>query len=94
MADGKRWVLAALGAAAMVVGGGAREARAAAGGQVVAIVVEGAHAEEVAGWLEDRVAAPDTLKEDSAFRAVLRAKGALPPRPASRRATPRRARRA
>jgi hypothetical protein len=45
-------------------------------GQVVAVVVEGPHADQVAGWLEDRVVAPDTLKEGDAFRVSLRAKGA------------------
>jgi len=45
-------------------------------GQVVAVVVEGPHADQVAGWLEDRVVAPDTLKEGDAFRTALRAKGA------------------
>lgn len=44
-------------------------------GQVVAIVVEGAHSDQVTGWLEDKVVAPDTLKEGDAFRASLRAKG-------------------
>jgi hypothetical protein len=47
-------------------------------GQVVGVVVEGAHADEVAGRLEDKVVAPDTLKEGDAFRAALRAQGVSP----------------
>ncbi|HEX8792773.1 MAG TPA: hypothetical protein VF765_17630 [Polyangiaceae bacterium] len=43
---------------------------------MVAVVVEGEHADQVTGWLEDRVIAPDTLREGDAFRTALRAKGA------------------
>lgn len=72
---GSALLAAAWGALALV--STSVDARAAARkGQVVAIVVEGAHADQVAGWLEDRVVAPDTLKEGDAFRAALRAKGA------------------
>jgi hypothetical protein len=52
--------------------------RAEGKGQVVAVIVEGTHADQVAGWIEDRVNAPDTLKEGDAFRSVLLSKGALP----------------
>jgi hypothetical protein len=61
----------------------AAQARADSKGQVVAVVVEGAYADQVAGWLEDHVTAPDTLKEDRAFRGSLRARGVLPLRPAA-----------
>lgn len=59
------------------------EARGEGKGQVVAVVVEGTHADQVAGWIEDRVEAPDTLREGDAFRSVLRSKGALPLRSAT-----------
>lgn len=72
---GPALVAAALGAAAQLTM--ASDARAAdRKGQVVAVVVEGPHADQVAGWLEDRVIAPDTLKEGDAFRSALHAKGA------------------
>lgn len=61
----------------------AGEARAGGKGQVVAVVVEGAHADQVAGWLEDRVTAPDTLREGDVFRDALRSKGAPPLRSAA-----------
>jgi hypothetical protein len=64
--------------AAAVVVSFCAEALAQGKGQVVAVVVEGPNADELAGWIEDRVSAPDTLKEGDAFRSVLRAKGALP----------------
>jgi hypothetical protein len=68
-------VAAAWGALAVLAT--ASDARAAdRKGQVVAVVVEGPHADQVAGWLEDRVIAPDTLREGDAFRTALRAKGA------------------
>ncbi|HTQ44131.1 MAG TPA: hypothetical protein VMI75_15335 [Polyangiaceae bacterium] len=68
-------VAAALGAVGFLTTGA--DARAAdRKGQVVAVVVEGPHADQVAGWLEDRVVAPNTLKEGDAFRTALRAKGA------------------
>lgn len=75
-------VLAALAAStAIAVAATSTSAHAAERkGQVVAVVVEGPHADEVAGWLEDRVVAPDTLKEGDAFRSALRAKGAPPMR--------------
>jgi hypothetical protein len=75
-------VRAAALVAASIVSSLCGAARAERKGQVVAIVVEGANADEVAGWLEDRVRAPDTLKEGDAFREALRARGALPLRPA------------
>ena len=54
-------------------------ARGEGKGQVVAVVVEGTHADQVAGWIEDRVEAPDTLREGDAFRSVLRSKRRGPP---------------
>jgi hypothetical protein len=82
-----RWTLAprlltAAWAVAALLSSGA-EARADGRGQSVAVLVEGAHADEVAVWLEDRVKAPDTLKEGDAFRVALRSKGALPLRTAA-----------
>jgi len=72
---GPALVAAAWGALALL--STAADARAAdRKGQVVAVVVEGPHSDQVAGWLEDRVVAPDTLKEGDAFRVALRAKGA------------------
>ena len=71
---------AATAAAALSFSAGAR---AEGNGQVVAVVVEGPDADALAGWIEDRVNAPDTLKEGDAFRTVLRAKGALPLRTAA-----------
>ncbi|HEY6460463.1 MAG TPA: hypothetical protein VIY73_09940, partial [Polyangiaceae bacterium] len=56
---------------------------ASAKGEAVAVVVEGAHADVVAGWIEDRVRAPDTLKNGDVFHGVLGAKGALPLRRAA-----------
>jgi hypothetical protein len=85
-----RWTLAprllttASAVVAVLSSGG--EARADARGQSVAVLVEGAHADEVAVWLEDRVKAPDTLKEGDAFRLALRSKGALPLRAAANNA--------
>ena len=53
-------------------------ARAQGTGETVAVVVEGKGGDSVAGWLEDRVRAPDTLREGDALRAALRSRGALP----------------
>jgi len=58
-------------------------ARAQVAGESTAVVVEGPRADQVAGWIEDRVQAPDTLVEGDVFREALRARGALPLRSAS-----------
>src|SRR5215472_7418144 len=69
-------ILAAVWGALALLSAAADARAAERKGQVVAVVVEGPHADQVAGWLEDRVVAPDTLKEGDAFRAALRTKGA------------------
>ncbi len=56
----------------------ARPASAQGAGESTAVVVEGPRADQVAGWIEDRVQAPDTLVEGDIFREALRARGALP----------------
>ncbi len=56
--------------------GGASGASVA--GESTAVVVEGPRADQVAGWVEDRVQAPDTLVEGDVLREALRARGALP----------------
>ena len=53
-------------------------------GETVAVVVEGDGGDAIAPWLEDRVRAPDTLREGDAFRSALRSRGALPLRAAAR----------
>lgn len=84
MTSGKRWwVVGVLGAVAAVVVSAAPPARAEGKGQVIGVVVEGAFADQISGWIEDHVAAPDTVKDDHAFRAALRARGALPLHPAA-----------
>jgi hypothetical protein len=52
-------------------------------GESTAVVVEGPQADQLAGWIEDRVQAPDTLVEGDVFRDALRARGALPLRSAA-----------
>lgn len=74
--DAGRGALAAAACAIAIVFTAAEVRAADRKGNVVAVVVEGAHADQVAGWIEDRVVAPDTLKEGDAFRAALRTKGA------------------
>ncbi len=74
--DAGRGALAAAACAIAIVSTAAEVRAADRKGSVVAVVVEGAHADQVAGWIEDRVVAPDTLKEGDAFRAALRTKGA------------------
>lgn len=61
----------------------AAEARAEGKGQVVAVLVEGAHADQVTGWIADRVNAPDTLREGDALRSALLSAGVLPLRAAT-----------
>jgi hypothetical protein len=60
-----------------------RQARAHGTGESTAVIVEGPKADQVAGWIEDRVQAPDTLVEDDAFREALRTRKALPLRAAT-----------
>jgi len=69
--------LASLAALSLVLFA-ARTASAQGAGQSTAVVVEGPRADQVAGWVEDRVQAPDTLVEGDTFREALRARGALP----------------
>jgi hypothetical protein len=52
-------------------------------GEAVAVVVEGSDADAVAGWIEDRVRAPDVLHDGDVLRAALRSRGALPLRGAA-----------
>lgn len=58
-------------------------ARAQGKGEAVAVVVEGSDADAVAGWIEDRVRAPDVLHDGDVLRAALRSRGALPLRGAA-----------
>ena len=60
-----------------------RQARAHGTGESTAVIVEGPKADQVAGWIEDRVQAPDTLVEGDAFRDALRTRKALPLRSAT-----------
>jgi hypothetical protein len=53
-------------------------AKASGAREPMVVVVEGARADAVSGWIADRLNAPDTLEEEQAFRGELRARGALP----------------